>query len=91
MLRGALMISARRAAVVGVMTVAWLSPGRAVMMLLLVSRVKRWGVDAQRSLKVRQHSLHCDELFQSASKVSEEVTAPPARQSYLCHLSLIRS
>ncbi|CAN0597036.1 unnamed protein product [Ectocarpus sp. 12 AP-2014] len=57
MLRGALMISARRAAVVGVMTVAWLSPGRAVMMLLLVSRVKRWGVDAQRSLKVRQHTL----------------------------------
>ncbi|CAM9908601.1 unnamed protein product [Ectocarpus sp. 13 AM-2016] len=51
MLRGALMIPARRAAVVGVMTVAWLSPGRAVMMLLLVSRVKRWGCDAQKSLE----------------------------------------
>ncbi|CAN0379657.1 unnamed protein product [Ectocarpus fasciculatus] len=61
MLRGALMIPARRAAVVGVMTVAWLSPRRAimmaVMMLLLVSRVKRWGGDAQRSLTVRQHTL----------------------------------
>ena len=56
-------LSARRAvmmllaAVVGVMTVAWLSPGRAVMVLLIVSRVKRWGGDAQGSPKVRQHTL----------------------------------
>ncbi|CAM9996018.1 unnamed protein product [Ectocarpus sp. 6 AP-2014] len=57
MLRGALMIPARRAAVVGVMTVARLSPRRAVMMLFLVSRVQRWGGDAQRSLKVHQHTL----------------------------------
>ncbi|CAN0088814.1 unnamed protein product [Ectocarpus fasciculatus] len=55
------MIPARWAAVVGVMTAAWLSPRRAVMMavmmMLLVSRVKRWGGDAQRSLKVRQRTL----------------------------------
>ncbi|CAN0208466.1 unnamed protein product [Ectocarpus fasciculatus] len=57
MLRPALMIPARRAAVVGVMTVVWLPPRRAVMMLLLVSRVKRWGGDAQRSLEVRQQTL----------------------------------
>ncbi|CAM9669701.1 unnamed protein product [Ectocarpus sp. 13 AM-2016] len=57
MLRPALMIPARRAAVVGVMTAVWLPPRRAVMVSLLVSRVKRWGGDAQRSLEVREYTL----------------------------------
>ncbi|CAN0328281.1 unnamed protein product [Ectocarpus fasciculatus] len=51
------MIPARRAAVVGMMTVVWLPPRRAVMVSLLVSRVKRLGGDAQRSFEVRQSTL----------------------------------